>query len=105
MKGESKKGEARIGRKGREDKGRRGTVEPCVLRDPRALQAHGFESCPRSECRLGFLTQGNGFLADAAVVQWNHVRFGIRGVSKRTGSNPVHSRSVGWDSSLWATVS
>ncbi|MPC72787.1 hypothetical protein E2C01_067100 [Portunus trituberculatus] len=27
------------------------------------LQAHGFESCPRSECRLGFLTQGNGFLA------------------------------------------
>ncbi|MPC62569.1 hypothetical protein E2C01_056655 [Portunus trituberculatus] len=27
------------------------------------LQAHGFESCPRSECRLGFLTRGNGFLA------------------------------------------
>ncbi|MPC52673.1 hypothetical protein E2C01_046549 [Portunus trituberculatus] len=25
---------------------------------PRGLQAHGFESCPRSECRLG-----NGFLA------------------------------------------
>ncbi|MPC92821.1 hypothetical protein E2C01_087931 [Portunus trituberculatus] len=24
---------------------------------------HGFESCPRSECRLGFLTQDNGFLA------------------------------------------
>ncbi|MPC27570.1 hypothetical protein E2C01_020745 [Portunus trituberculatus] len=23
---------------------------------PRGLQAHGFESCPRSECRLGFLT-------------------------------------------------
>ncbi|MPD01704.1 hypothetical protein E2C01_097244 [Portunus trituberculatus] len=22
-----------------------------------------FESCPRSECRLGFLTLGNGFLA------------------------------------------
>ncbi|MPC32753.1 hypothetical protein E2C01_026082 [Portunus trituberculatus] len=27
------------------------------------LAAHGFESCPLSECRLGFLTQGNGFLA------------------------------------------
>ncbi|MPD04942.1 hypothetical protein E2C01_100656 [Portunus trituberculatus] len=24
------------------------------------------------------------------VVQWNHARFGVRGVSKRTGSNPVH---------------
>ncbi|MPC77044.1 hypothetical protein E2C01_071483 [Portunus trituberculatus] len=23
------------------------------------LQAYGFESCPRSECRLGFLTQKN----------------------------------------------
>ncbi|MPC79587.1 hypothetical protein E2C01_074122 [Portunus trituberculatus] len=27
------------------------------------LQAHGFESCPRYECRLGFLTRGNRFLA------------------------------------------
>ncbi|MPD04205.1 hypothetical protein E2C01_099879 [Portunus trituberculatus] len=44
-------------------RGRRGTVEPCVLWGPRGLQAHGFESCPRSGCRLGFLTQGNGFLA------------------------------------------
>ncbi|MPC24697.1 hypothetical protein E2C01_017784 [Portunus trituberculatus] len=26
------------------------------------LQVHGFKSCPRSECRLGFLTRGNGFL-------------------------------------------
>ncbi|MPC63791.1 hypothetical protein E2C01_057894 [Portunus trituberculatus] len=26
------------------------------------LQAHGFESCPRSECKLGFLTWGNSFL-------------------------------------------
>ncbi|MPC95598.1 hypothetical protein E2C01_090816 [Portunus trituberculatus] len=32
------------------------------LRGPRDLQAHGFESCPRSECRLGFLTRGNGYL-------------------------------------------
>ncbi|MPC95089.1 hypothetical protein E2C01_090285 [Portunus trituberculatus] len=23
----------------------------------------GFESCPRSECRLGFLTRGSSFLA------------------------------------------
>ncbi|MPC62776.1 hypothetical protein E2C01_056866 [Portunus trituberculatus] len=30
---------------------------------PRGFQAHGFESCPRSECRLGFLTVGKGFLA------------------------------------------
>ncbi|MPC68870.1 hypothetical protein E2C01_063080 [Portunus trituberculatus] len=44
--------------------GRHGTVEPCVLWGPRGLQqAHGFESCPRSECRLGFLTRDNGFLA------------------------------------------
>ncbi|MPC15900.1 hypothetical protein E2C01_008707 [Portunus trituberculatus] len=42
--------------------GHRGTVEPCVLWGPRGLQAHGFESWPRCECRLGFLTQGNGFL-------------------------------------------
>ncbi|MPC98552.1 hypothetical protein E2C01_093926 [Portunus trituberculatus] len=32
------------------------------------LQVHGFESCPRSECRLGFLTRGNGFLAVAIGV-------------------------------------
>ncbi|MPC38381.1 Inactive peptidyl-prolyl cis-trans isomerase FKBP6 [Portunus trituberculatus] len=38
-------------------------VEPCVLWDPRSLQAHGFESFPRSECRLDFLTWGKGFLA------------------------------------------
>ncbi|MPC92926.1 hypothetical protein E2C01_088039 [Portunus trituberculatus] len=41
----------------------------------------------------------------AAVVQWNHARFGVQGVSKRTGSNPVHGPSVGWASSLEATVS
>ncbi|MPC17515.1 UNC93-like protein [Portunus trituberculatus] len=28
-----------------------GKLEPCVLCGPRGLQAHGFESCPRSECR------------------------------------------------------
>ncbi|MPC17686.1 hypothetical protein E2C01_010550 [Portunus trituberculatus] len=43
--------------------GRRGTVELCVLWGPRGLQAHEFESCPWSKCKLGFLTQGNGFLA------------------------------------------
>ncbi|MPC52756.1 hypothetical protein E2C01_046632 [Portunus trituberculatus] len=32
-----------------------------------------------------------------AVVQWNHACFGVRGVSKRTGSNPVHGPSVGPD--------
>ncbi|MPC39446.1 hypothetical protein E2C01_032984 [Portunus trituberculatus] len=42
--------------------GRRSTVEPCVLWGPSGLQAHGFESCPHSECKLGFLTRGNGFL-------------------------------------------
>ncbi|MPC07788.1 hypothetical protein E2C01_000355 [Portunus trituberculatus] len=71
---------------------RRGTVEP--LWGPRGLQANGFELCPRSECMLGFLTRGNGFLAGAAVVQWNHACFGVRGVSKRTSSNPVHGPSV-----------
>ncbi|MPC21385.1 hypothetical protein E2C01_014369 [Portunus trituberculatus] len=47
----------------KERRGLRGTVEPCVLWGPRGLQGNGFKSCPRSECRLGFLTQGNGFLA------------------------------------------
>ncbi|MPC84453.1 hypothetical protein E2C01_079191 [Portunus trituberculatus] len=44
-------------------KDRSDTVEPCLLWSPRGLQAHGFESCPRSECRLGFLTRDNFFLA------------------------------------------
>ncbi|MPC47132.1 hypothetical protein E2C01_040867 [Portunus trituberculatus] len=30
----------------------------------------------------------------AAVVQWNHAFFGVRGGSKRMGSNPVHGPSV-----------
>ncbi|MPC90923.1 hypothetical protein E2C01_085927 [Portunus trituberculatus] len=38
-------------------------MEPCLLWDPRGLKAHGFQSCPRTKCRLGFLTWGNGFLA------------------------------------------
>ncbi|MPC57463.1 hypothetical protein E2C01_051443 [Portunus trituberculatus] len=29
----------------------------------------------------------------AVVVQWNHACFGVRGVSKRTGSNPVYGPS------------
>ncbi|MPC91420.1 hypothetical protein E2C01_086456 [Portunus trituberculatus] len=48
---------------GRNFMGRCGTVEPCALWDPRGLQAHGFKSCPRSECKLGFLTWGKSFLA------------------------------------------
>ncbi|MPC66778.1 hypothetical protein E2C01_060931 [Portunus trituberculatus] len=35
-----------------------------MLSGPRGHQAHEFESCPRSECRLGFLTLGNGFPSD-----------------------------------------
>ncbi|MPC76077.1 hypothetical protein E2C01_070480 [Portunus trituberculatus] len=42
-------------------------MEPCVLLGLRGLQAHGFESCRRSECRLGFLTLGNGFLAGGVL--------------------------------------
>ncbi|MPC70097.1 hypothetical protein E2C01_064335 [Portunus trituberculatus] len=42
---------------------------------------------------------------EAAVVQWNHACFVVRGVSKRMGSNPVLGLSVGWASSLGATVS
>ncbi|MPC35889.1 hypothetical protein E2C01_029326 [Portunus trituberculatus] len=30
---------------------------------------------------------------------------GVRGVSKRVGSNPVHGPSVGWASSLGARIS
>ncbi|MPC88478.1 hypothetical protein E2C01_083383 [Portunus trituberculatus] len=45
------------------NRGRRGTVEPCALWGLRGLQALGFESCPRSECRMGFLIRGNAFLA------------------------------------------
>ncbi|MPC71593.1 hypothetical protein E2C01_065875 [Portunus trituberculatus] len=32
--------------------------------EPRDLQTHGFESCPRFECRQGFLTLTNGSLVD-----------------------------------------
>ncbi|MPC34667.1 hypothetical protein E2C01_028063 [Portunus trituberculatus] len=58
-----------------------GTVEPCVLW---GLQAHRFESCPRSECRLGFLTQGNGFLA----AMYRH-RDGSEISSSRSKRSPV----------------
>ncbi|MPC47093.1 hypothetical protein E2C01_040828 [Portunus trituberculatus] len=34
-----------------------------------------------------------------AMVQWNHACFGVRGTSKRTGSNPVHGPSVDLSSS------
>ncbi|MPC36273.1 Serine/threonine-protein kinase NIM1 [Portunus trituberculatus] len=33
------------------------------------LQAHGFESCLRSECRLGFLARDNSFLADKVAIK------------------------------------
>ncbi|MPD01503.1 hypothetical protein E2C01_097035 [Portunus trituberculatus] len=49
-------------------RGHRGTVEPCVLWGPRGLQAHGFKSCPRSECRLAFLTRGKDFLAELGAL-------------------------------------
>ncbi|MPC43209.1 hypothetical protein E2C01_036849 [Portunus trituberculatus] len=32
---------------------------------------------------------------NATVVQWNHACFGVRGVSKHMGSNPIHGPSVG----------
>ncbi|MPC35332.1 Ankyrin repeat and LEM domain-containing protein 1 [Portunus trituberculatus] len=41
----------------------------------------------------------------ATVVQWNHAYFGIRGVSKRTGSNPVHgpsNRKIEKIQEIWA---
>ncbi|MPC07782.1 hypothetical protein E2C01_000349 [Portunus trituberculatus] len=46
--------------------------------------------CGRSRVFVSYLIIG------AAVVHWNHAYFGVRGVSKRTGSNPVHGLSVGW---------
>ncbi|MPC37666.1 hypothetical protein E2C01_031153 [Portunus trituberculatus] len=45
----------------------------------------------------------NVFHKGAIVLQWNHACFGVRGVSKLTGSNPVHGPSIGWVSSLGAT--
>ncbi|MPC30084.1 hypothetical protein E2C01_023339 [Portunus trituberculatus] len=49
-------------------------------------------------------SQGAAFNSNIKV-QWNHARFGVRGVSKLMGLNPVHGHSVGWASSLRATVS
>ncbi|MPD00857.1 hypothetical protein E2C01_096361 [Portunus trituberculatus] len=51
--------------------------------------------------------EGNGSSVPdkTAVVQWNHACSGVRGVSKHTGSNPVHGPSVGWAPSPGATVS
>ncbi|MPC13863.1 hypothetical protein E2C01_006612 [Portunus trituberculatus] len=45
-----------------------------MLWGPRGLQAHGFEACPRSECRLGFLTRGQGFLADFSPLYFGGIR-------------------------------
>ncbi|MPC71912.1 hypothetical protein E2C01_066204 [Portunus trituberculatus] len=56
----------------------------------------------KTHCALCGKMQDN---SGAAVVQWNHACFGVRGVSKHKGSNPVHGPSVGWASSLEATVS
>ncbi|MPD01197.1 hypothetical protein E2C01_096715 [Portunus trituberculatus] len=47
--------------------------------------------------RRGKPAKGN---SRAAVVQWNHACFGVREVSKRTGSNLIHGPSVGWPPSL-----
>ncbi|MPC72373.1 hypothetical protein E2C01_066677 [Portunus trituberculatus] len=49
------------------------------------LPCHNLEQSPSA------FKASNG----AAVVQWYHPHFGVRGVSKRTGSNPVHGLSVG----------
>ncbi|MPC31579.1 hypothetical protein E2C01_024875 [Portunus trituberculatus] len=38
----------------------------------------------------------------AAVVQWNHACFGVRGISKCTGSNPVHGPSPWYSGSMRA---
>ncbi|MPC31021.1 hypothetical protein E2C01_024295 [Portunus trituberculatus] len=35
-------------------------------------------------------------------MQWNHACFGVRGVSKRTGLNPVHGLSEGFR--IWYKV-
>ncbi|MPC19101.1 hypothetical protein E2C01_012009 [Portunus trituberculatus] len=39
------------------------------------------------------MSLGSSSHTGAAVVQWNHVCFGVREVSKRMGLNPVHGLS------------
>ncbi|MPC91692.1 hypothetical protein E2C01_086747 [Portunus trituberculatus] len=41
---------------------------------------------------------------EVAVIQWTHARFVVRGISKRTGSNPGHGRNVGWAFFLGVTI-
>ncbi|MPC90193.1 Two pore potassium channel protein sup-9 [Portunus trituberculatus] len=51
------------------------------------------------------VVEGGGLYIDSGQLTASTHCFGVRGVSKRTGSNPVHSPSVGWASSLGVTVS
>ncbi|MPC27936.1 hypothetical protein E2C01_021126 [Portunus trituberculatus] len=67
-------------------------------------QDYNFLSTGRMSQVTVYLSR-DGLRLNAAVVQWNHACFWVRGVSKRTSLNPVHGPSVGWASSLRATVS
>ncbi|MPC49744.1 hypothetical protein E2C01_043556 [Portunus trituberculatus] len=60
------------------------------------FQAHRFESCPQSECRLGFLTRGNGFLAGLEDCTALPPEVSCHGNSRRsaTGSSRDSMRSM-----------
>ncbi|MPC49180.1 hypothetical protein E2C01_042975 [Portunus trituberculatus] len=67
-----------------------------VRNDARLKEEHKTDS--RLKERWNIIGWRNAIEKDseeAAVVQWNHACFGVRRVSKRTGSNPVHGPSVG----------
>ncbi|MPC52667.1 hypothetical protein E2C01_046543 [Portunus trituberculatus] len=74
----------------------RGVVEPCLFWGPRDLQAHGFESCPRSECRLGFLTRGNGFLAGSSRLLVRVILYSLQQLTTVLSIVLVNSNTTGW---------
>ncbi|MPC59690.1 hypothetical protein E2C01_053716 [Portunus trituberculatus] len=90
----------RLGAEGMAFEGGRLEVEGMVFGEGR-LELKGKVEMPRPN----LVKQYKRLTASwVAVVQWNHARFGLRGVSKCTGSNPVHGPSVGRASSLGVTV-
>ncbi|MPC32023.1 hypothetical protein E2C01_025326 [Portunus trituberculatus] len=60
-------------------------ISPIPPQDPQSGGASGILSLP-----IG----GDLRRVNAGVVQWNHVCFGVRGVSKRIRSNPVHGLNL-----------
>ncbi|MPC84368.1 hypothetical protein E2C01_079106 [Portunus trituberculatus] len=63
----------------------------------RALGSEG--SCPRFECRLGFLTRGKGFLAASHLLSYgkSRVKLNARGPAKRHAAGGERSIKVAAD--------